>query len=249
MIWKIIGIYIVISTIVYFFMGGFFFTRQFEKKLKFKQQLRREFQYEKIDEVFKGIYAGIVNEENTAYHFFQFPGLLIGNNRLVNIYYDVKDEKYPIVEESSDKITGTNAYLILHSHGYYSGHNKTYEAVFKSTGEIDIQSFTKTLDEKPEKLPDTLFVVSLTVMDNNFKVEIVNWTKDPQNGYQFHRYKPYQYTTLKANPNIRNIQRKSSVNPIKKIGVAIADILTGIFQALIILLYFAYVIIKGGPLR
>lgn len=230
---------------IYFAMGGFYFTRNAKKGQDYGKRLTNEFVSVSSDQVFKGIYAGKTDYMGKKHYQIQFPGLLIGTNRYLDIYYGLNEDDFPYVVESADKLEGTPAYLILNPFGYYGGNNVSYDKVFGQDTLTNPQVFLDTINEKIND-HDTLFVAALTVMENELQVQMMMWAKEGDSTYQAKRFSDLKYAWANTgNCKINQVQRSSSGNGIKLFFAGLIDIITAPVQGIIILFYFIVAMLVG----
>jgi hypothetical protein len=238
--------YFVIIIAIYFAMGGFYFSRSAKDSQEYGKRLTNEFVSVSSDQVLKGIYAGETDYLGKKHYQIQFPGLLIGPNRYLNIYYGLNEDDYPYVVESAEKLEGKPAYLILNPYGYYGGDNVSYDKVFGQDTLINPKEFLDTINEEIAKAPDTLFVTALTVMENELQVQMMMWTKEADSTYNAKRFSDLKYAWANTgNCKINLVQRNSSGNGIKLLGAGILDIITAPIQGIIVSFYLIMAMLIG----
>jgi hypothetical protein len=253
--------YFIFVAIIYFAAGGFYFSRNLKKDQEYGKRLTNEFVSVNSNQVHKGIYAGIQVYSGQKHYHLQFPGLLNGPDRNLDIFYSLNEEGNPFVIESNEKLTGSAAYLILNPFGYYSGNNVSYDKVFgqdnvsydKVFGQDTLQNpaeFLNTMNEKVAGAPDTLFVTALTVMENDIQVQMMMWTKDNDSTYRAKKFNDLRYAwSNTGNCKIGEVKRGSSGNGLKKFGAGVLDIISAPIQGIIVLVYFGMVLLAGGPVK
>ena len=247
----IILAYFAVVIIVYYFMDGFYYSRTFAREQMYGQRHDNEFVYAGRDKVYKGIYVGETLLSGKAYYLLQFHDILIGANRYVNIYYPLDEEDdRPSVLESNEMLNGSPAFLILNPYGYYDDNNVSYDKIFKYDVLNNPVEFLDTISEDITKMDDSLFVTALTLMRHAMEVELMLWTKDSNSNYIPKKKQIDMFTgSEKEKCNINVVERIDPYKGLKKFGFAVADILTGSIQGAMILLYFAFVFITGGPAK
>lgn len=242
--------YLVISTIVYFAIGGFYLSRSVKKDQTFGKRINNEFVSNYKNKVYKGAYAGIVNYKGHDHYLLQFGEILIGEGRFVNIYYALKDEIMPSVIESDKKNGGADAFLILNPYGYYSGNNESYDKIFGMDTLANPAEFLTLINENVEQVHSPLFATALTIMDESIQVQLMQWTNETDSTWNAKKYPDLMYAwTDKGACKINQVQRNNSSDGLIKFVAGIADIITAPIQAIIIGLYLLLVIIAGGPVK
>ncbi len=231
-------------------MGGFYFSRNANKQQGYDKRLSNEFVSVNSNQVYTGTYTGITDFMGQKQYQFQFPELLIGSNRYLNIYYSLKDEESPYVIESSEKLNGNTAYLILNPFGYYGGNNVSFDKVFSQDTLMNPKGFLDTINEKIDDIPDTLFISALTVMEKDIQVQMMMWTKEGDSKYNAKRFSDLKYAWANTgNCKINQVQRNSSGNGLNKVVAGLIDIITAPIQGIVISVYLLVVILLGGGVK
>ena len=242
----ILSIYFVIVIILYFAMGGFYFSRKTSKDQQFAKRLTNEFVSVSSNQVFKGIYVGETDYLAQKHYQFQFPELLNGSNRYLNIYYGLNEDASPYINESGEKLEGKTAYAIVNPYGYYSGNNAGYDKVFGMDTLTNPKEFLDTIHEKIDNAPDTLFVSALTVMESDIQVQMMMWTKEGDSIYNAKRFSDLKYAWANSgNCKINQVQRNSSGNGMNKVLAGVLDIITAPIQGIIMAVYLGILMLVG----
>jgi hypothetical protein len=246
----LLSIYFVIVIAIYFAMDGFYFSRNTKKKQEFGKRLTNEFVYVNANQVYKGVYAGTTDYMGQKQYQIQFPGLLIGPDRYLNIYYGLNEDESPYVIESSEKLEGKTAYLILNPYGYYGGNNASFDKVFGSDTLTNPEDFLDTVNEKIANAPDTLFVSALTVMESDIQVQMMMWTKEADTIYHAKKFSDLKYAWANTgNCKINQGQRNSSGNGMHIFLAALIDIITAPIQGILYLVFIVTMILSGGGVK
>jgi hypothetical protein len=246
----LLSIYFVIVTIIYFAMGGFYFSRNTKTQQEYGKRQSNEFVSVNGNQVFKGNYLGITDYMGQKQYQFQFPELLIGDKRYLDLYYPLNEKEPPLVIETSEKREGENAYLILNPFGYYSGNNVSYDKVFGQDTLNNPKEFLDTIGQKTDNDPDTLFLTALTVMENDFQVQLMMWTKDSDSKYNAKKFSDLKYAWANSGKcKINQVQRNSSGNGLSKLFAGIIDIITAPIQGIVISVYLLILMILGGGVK
>jgi hypothetical protein len=246
----IISVYFVIVTIIYFAMGGFYFTQTISKQQGYNKRQSNEFVSVNSNKVYTGTYAGITDFMGYKHYQIQFPGILKGDNRYLNIYYPLDEKEDPSVIESGQRLEGDNAYLILNPSGYYSGGNVIYDKVFGQDTLKNPKEFLDVVKENTDKTPNTLFLTALTIMDNDIQVQLMMWKKDGDSSYHAKKFSDIRYAwASKGTCKINAVQRSSSGNGMKRAFAGLIDIITAPLQGIVIGVYLIMVIVLGGSVK
>ena len=250
----IIFIYLIIVTLLYLKINGFMLTSKIKWELKNGKKISREFINKINNKIIKGINAGTVLHDDKEYIHLQFADVLNGENRYLNIYYSIKEEINPYVFETDSKIDGEIAYLIYsHNESYQGFEDELSTKLFSDKLEKAFDTFIKASQINPLNIKENLLLTSIWILDNSIGVKVLLFKKNSENKFDVKRYTHgvanFDLQGGSKIINIKTIQRKPFQLNLKHFLYAIADIITSPIQAILMIIYFIFVIIKGGPVK
>ena len=234
--------------IIYFISGGFYYTKRAKAKAKWNNELKMEFINTQTDEIFKGIFTCEIDKDNKQIYSFQFPDILIGKNRFLNIKFCPEDKDELHVFENIELLKGKTAFLIFENN-YYSPTNKSiYEIIFSQAPIKDPSNFFNK--SRITEQQDSIFLISILPVLNSIKIELMIWKKQIDGKYTTSSYKDKYFANVETgNCVIKKIQRKPVLNSLKIIFSGTIDLITAPFQLIIRLIYFLIVLRAGGPCK
>ncbi len=174
------------------------------------KSIKNEFyKNENLETLYKGKFAGTLTQNETEYFHFQFDGVLKGNKRFLNIYFetnkDKEKEKTTFFNETNTATEGSIAYLLFKL-GDQSSSDLSYKLQnnqFANSGNNNRYDFSK-LPPLPDKFfeyanaeteprTDTVFVVSMVGNQHSefFTIELIAWIKNSEGAYYPERYKTF----------------------------------------------------------
>ena len=157
---------------------------------------------EGLESLYKGKYAGTIKQDSLEFFHFQFDGVLKGNMRFLNIYFETNNdkeaEKKAFCNETNQAAQGSTAYLLFRLKDTGPDLNYKLKNQHTHTNQYDFSKlpqspdiFFETAYAETESIGDTVFVVSLHTNDYSdwFTVELAMWFKNTDGSFSPERYK------------------------------------------------------------
>lgn len=248
---ALIAFYLLVSTIMFFLIGGFYFTKKFAiKNLSANQKSINQLDMS-IDKARKGVYTGLSDYKKQRSYLFQFEDMFADKSRLLNVFFPVNDGEVFFIE-SDNKLSGQDALFILRRRSQaVKEKNKmdefktaeVFDAYFRGKETPNPQLFTKRLDADI-KISDPLFALSLNIRGLIGGVQILQFTKNAHGGYELRKSSSWfdkNKWELK-DKSAKKAETDKSRN--KNILLAVADIITGGIQLIFAIFYYAYLFVR-----
>jgi hypothetical protein len=258
MIPVFIIIYLTVVVIIFLIKGGFYFTKKTKKDILLNKSISCEFKSFDRSKVVKGAYTGIIEFKGNKYYQLQFPDLLRGENRYLNIYQGIEKGINPYVFESDSQVSGKPAFIMYAFDEFGSNTSTLYYKLFKDEFYKTPQFFLDTIGESDELENDTLIVLAFDIIsgsfskeiNNSIKTEIIIWIKSNNGTFTAFKNTDLMYAFENSgNCTINQTNTNKLYDNLKLIWWTVVDIVTAPIQLIIIIFYFVIVLFKGGPVK
>ena len=189
--------------------------------------------------IFKGKYLGEELKNTKTYGHLQFEGMLKGDNRVLDIHFDLDTNSFPEFYELKKMGKGLDAYLFLSESGFNGAMNRQYfgkpvEKIANPELLYDHANLDKT------HIPDTCVIMGLyysydpgNVMTSEAIINI--YTKKPDNQYSVKQMKAENVEKTGNFFHLNYISRNKTKKNLNKLMYALsvpADIITSPIQLL-----------------
>ena len=175
----------------------------FSENIKAQNKMENEFyENDNKETLYKGIYLGKITKDDKEFFKFQFDGVLKGENRFLEVYFetniDKETEKTAFLRETDKPAKSEDFAYLLFKNDEESSSDLSYKLKNNQYGVLydfsrlpkSPDAFFKPVNAENENIKDSVFVVSIVANkhDDFFVVELLLWIKTTDGKYLPERY-------------------------------------------------------------
>jgi hypothetical protein len=204
------------------------------------------------DKARKGVYVGVLEFNGQQNNLFQFENMFPEKERLLNIYFPVKEESDAYFIETDKKLSGQEALFVIRQK---TGIEKKIEGIHElKTGILfnsyyneaklpDPKLFTEKLDTDIH-IADSLYILSFDIYDYQDKIQMLQFVKNAYGYYGLNRSKAYYDKEKWKLKNTSSKKAQYNKALAKQILLSAADIISAGLQLVVAIFYYIFFLIR-----